>query len=138
MYHVIKDGAVLKEYKSLTAANKLADTECAVVYDDDGDAVYPDADSVSVLSDVVVIEAVDIQPPATEVTEAPNNTGAPYVIMTEVPLFEVSGGLIRMLQPRTVVNVKQIIGDYVYTDEGKLPYYGGRSVARKYTGPRNA
>lgn len=123
-YTVIKDGIELKELKTLAAAKKLADAEGAQVVCD-GDTVYVGAQHITpttTLAEETIEETV-----AEERVETYTLTAKMNVRMGPSKNAVKLG----IAQPGTIVEVIEIVDDWLYLTDGTFILYEGGKFAKK-------
>ena len=131
IYTVVKDGAPLKELKTLAAAKKLADAEgaevfceCECVY---SPTVETDSDSDSTSAEEKVDEVE--QEPEAEVEQ----TGDMYTILHRMNVREkpsLQAKVLDVLDKGALIEAT-LEDDWLYLTKGGFILYGGGRFARK-------
>lgn len=128
IYTVVKDGAELKELKTLAAAKKLADAEGAEVFCD-GAAVYTPASTEEPADEGPVVEEPAVEEP-TVVEPNPESyvLTAKMNVRTAPSLDADKAGI---AEAGTVVEVSAIEDDWLHLTDGTFILYGGGKFAKK-------
>ena len=131
-YTVVKDGTVLKELKTLTAAKKLADAEGAEVFCN-GECVYQGIEAP--VSDPVVQTTSDA-PAAEEETEkqADQKPSEKYMLLRRMNVRKapsLNAEKLKILDTGAVVEVSQIKDDWLcLTDGSFILFEDGKNAKR--------
>lgn len=132
IYTVVKDGTVLKELKTLTAAKKLADAEGAEVLCE-GERVYQGIEAP--VSDPVVQTATDAHT-AEEKTEkqADQKPSEKYMLLRKMNVRKapsLNAEKLKVLDTGAVVEVSQIKDDWLcLTDGSFILFEDGKNAKR--------
>lgn len=120
-YRVIKDGEVLKTYKSLPAAKQLAEKEIANVYVGD-ECVY------KVVPDEKAEEKVD------EPVETPEEKTTTFTLTTLMNVRKapsMTAQILKTLPAGTKVDVDAVVDDWLHLSDGTFILYNGGKFATK-------
>lgn len=118
IYSVVKDGETVKELKTLAAAKKLADTECADVFCE-GECVYQ-----GVVSQTIPVEE--------EKTDAP--VAEKYTLICKMNVRKapsLKAEKVTILNAGTVVDVLDIQNDWLHLTDGSFILYENGKNAKK-------
>jgi len=126
LYTVMKDGAALKELKTLTAAKKLADAEGAEVYAE-GECVYRPATTAP--GDEGATPTVEEPPTEKAGAEAVAYRLTHLMNMRSAPSMEAQK--VGVLPAGTVVQVKAVENDWLHLTDGTFILYQGGTFAEK-------
>ena len=131
IYTVLKDGEELDQFKTITAAKKLADTEGAEVYCD-GKCVYPEPAAAPV-TDEPVTEIVTAEPVVAEKPSQPDETEPEVETYRLTALMNVrkkpsmDAPILYTRAEGTVVRVLGIVNDWLHlTNDTYILYEGGK------------
>lgn len=118
IYTVVKDGETVKELKTLAAAKKLADAECADVFCE-GECVYQG-------------EVVPIAPAEEEKTEVP--VAKKYTLTCKMNVRKapsLKAEKVTVLNAGAVVDVLEIQNDWLHLTDGSFILYENGKNAKK-------
>lgn len=127
-YTVVKDGEMLKELKTLTAAKKLADTEGAEVYCE-GECVYTASLApVEENADEVVVAKTKV---------AEEKTPETYTLLRKMNVRKapsLTADKVKVLNAGAEVFVTEITDDWLHLTDGTFILFEGGKNARKVSG----